>query len=363
MTNAVAILKERMAGELRVLLTPAGAAELCAAGLNLVVESGAGEALGFADQEYSRAGCKIADQATAWSCPVILKYKAPMPSEFEFLRPNAVIAAVMHAEGDMELTRALLASGTTAYAFEFFRDAAGKFPLMQAGSTIAGYQAVIYGAFHLQAHLGGSGLLMAPLPTNQRVQVLIIGSGYVATAAADLANRMGATVTVLCSSEKSLGRFKTECDPQITAHVNTPERLGSEIARSDLVIGAILISTFDTPAMITAEMVMTMKRGSVIVDATSGYGPGYIETCDKSASLQDPCFERFGVLHIKIGNLPAAVPQSTVALVDQIYPPYLIKFIQSLSGEADDLVSRHGLLTRQGRIVHPELLRHWEATH
>ena len=359
--KTVSMLKERLKGERRVLLSPEGAATLCRAHIDLMVESNAGIGLGFTDDDYRRVGCRIVDRSIAWKSDVVIKYKAPVPSEFKYFRAGAVIAAVMHAEGDMILTEALLTAGMTSYAFEFFRNWRGKFPLMTAGSTIAGYQALLFGVQHLQSHLGGRGLLLASERISPRVRVLVIGSGNVGAAAADLAVRMGAEVTVLCSCARSLELFRKKSRAGINMAVNEPKRLRLELERSDLVIGAILVSTFDTPVMISEDMVRSMKRGSVIVDATAGYGSGFIETSIRTTSLGNASYERYGVLHIKIDNLPAAVPQSTVATVSRIYPPYLIRFLFSMFGRRADSISENGLLTKGCNIIHPELRRHWEA--
>ena len=202
MGPAIGAPRETARGEVRALLTPATVKYLREQGFVTHAEHGYGEAVGHSDGEYEAAGAVLCDRRCAWDCPVILKYKAPIPEEFQRFVAGRIVAAIFHAEGDRALTEALVRTGVTAYSFEFFEDDQGDFPLMAAGGAIAGHQAVLFASYHLQRQHGGRGILLSHTGDfASRAQVLVIGSGHVGSAAADIASRMGAEVTVLCSNE------------------------------------------------------------------------------------------------------------------------------------------------------------------
>jgi alanine dehydrogenase len=111
--------------------------------------------------------------------------------------------------------------------------------------------------------------------------------------------------------------------------------------------------------MVTEGMVRSMKRGSVLVDVTCGYGMGYMPTFDSLTDFDAPVYEKFGVLHCKIDRLPSAVPLSGVAAVSHAYLPYLIRMAKSeLRTGPVDRTSQRGMIVRNFQLVHAELRRH-----
>lgn len=359
----VGLPKEVLLGEKRVILLPESVARLSADAFDVRVEQGYGDKLGISDNNYVRAGGALCTQVDAWQeADIVLKYKAPIPEEFKYFRPGLTVAALMHAEGDPELTEALVKAKMSAYAYEFFEDDDGRFPLGVANGAIAGVQAALYGIHHLQSHLGGLGKL--PLPEwcgADPVRCIVIGSGNVGRAAAETLIGVGARVTILCSSEASSAQAKAYFESrykEIDVQVNSPESLAQLAPTADILIGAILISTFDTPAMVSAAIIRSMQPGSVVIDATAGYGGGYMPTFDRMTSLAEPVMTKFGVLHCKIDNLPAAAPLSAVQVANKIYTPHLHKLVGGLRGGQPHSTYTKGLIVSHGVIAHPELSRH-----
>ncbi|WP_321958462.1 hypothetical protein [Burkholderia cenocepacia] len=359
----VGVPKEVRGGERRVILLPRTVRLLVDRGWHVVVERGAGHGIGIDDLAYEEAGARVSDAEAVWtSSDIVLKYKAPVPDEFRFFRPGLVLAGILHAEGDPELTKALLDSRVTAYSYEFFQTEDGGFPLAVAGGRIAGRMAALYGIWLLQSHYGGVGKLPGLTGEGvEQVRCVVIGSGNVGASATDVLRALGCHVTLLTSGaaglDKARARFGVDQD-DLWIDINAPEVLADCVARADLVIGAILVSTFDTPPMIAEEMVRSMRPGAVLVDATAGYGGGYMPSFDRVSKLRSPCFVKHGVVHCKIDNYPAAVPTTAVQLVNDIYTPYLMALLDNLRSGEEEPISRRGMVTHAGQITHSEVLRH-----
>ena len=359
--KSIAILRETRSGERRVILKPAQVRLVHEAGFGVLVEHAAGVGLAISDREYQQAGAEIVSTDTAWTAsPLVLKYKAPLPPEFDYFGPNLHLGAYLHAEGNPALTMALCRADVTAYSYELFRTPDAIFPMSVASSEIAGKMAVLYAAYHLQAHLGGAGVLLAGMPGIRPPKVVVIGYGSVGGAAVRLAAAMGAEVVVLGTNPTRLRRFAATVPASVRCLVSTPEVLARELPDADVVIGAILISTYDTPPIVTESLVQCMKCGAVLVDVTCGYGVGYLPTCDRFTTHREPTVDRYGVLHIKIKTLPESVPVTTNEAVSSLIAPYLVTMAHAVYGEAVDPVSAAGKVTESGEVVHPEVRRHME---
>ncbi|OED50859.1 hypothetical protein AB838_00365 [Rhodobacteraceae bacterium (ex Bugula neritina AB1)] len=357
--KSVSILKETRNGEKRVILLPKEACEFTEAGYQVFVETGAGQLSGYPDDAYRDIGAEIVSTKDAWhSSDVVLKYKAPGPDEYRFFRPGMHLACFMHAEGNLDMTEAMRASGMAAYALEFFQTQDGAFPVPVSDNEISGKLAIQLAAYHLQSHMGGSGVLLSGAPGAPKPKVVVIGYGNAGGAAARLAAAMGADVTVFGTRWEGLRQFQASVPGNVNCRINTPEALRAEVLTADVVVGAILISTHDTPPMLTEELVKEMKPGSVIVDVTCGYGSGYMPSFDKLTTYEAPFYERHGVLHCKIDAMPASVPRTAAHATSYNVWRNLLAFAQGIYGGEEDPVARAGCVVRNHQCVHPEVLRH-----
>ncbi len=360
---SIGILKELIKSERRVIANPETVKILFELGYDIFVEQGAGEAVNITDQEYITAGAKIIDATSIWKkCDYIVKYKAPLPEEYDSIRENQHIFAIFHAENNENLIRTLLEKKVTAVSLEFCHDGEA-FCLAKAGGAMAGRIAAIYALYYSLLPSGTAGkIICKDKSMNPETNVLIIGSGNVAKAAAKTLIENGCNVTFLVSAQRALDKLKSDLvGLNFNAYVNEPQRLKKELQEADIAIGAILISTYDTPTMISKEMVKDMKPGAILIDATAGYGPGYIETFVENTKLNDPFFYLHDVMHIKIDNLPAAAPITSVAYANDIYRPYFFecfKKIQSDGTMSDTFIN--GMITTNGKITHDVIKHHQE---
>lgn len=348
----IGIPKETKTHEYRVAAPPAGVQALVSAGHEVLVEQGAGVGSGFADEAFLAVGAIVVDTADeAWAAPMVLKVKEPTPAEYGFLRDGLVLFTFLHLAADRPLTDALLASGTTAVAYETVQLDGGGLPLLTPMSEVAGRMATQVGAHCLSRFLGGRGLLLGGVPGVEAGEVVVLGGGVVGTNAARMAVGLGARVSVLDVSHARLiylddvfgGRLQT-----ISSH---PGTIAEAIARADLLIGAVLVPGARAPHLVTRDMLATMKPGSVIVDVAVDQG-GCIETI-RATTHDRPTYEVDGVVHYGVANMPGAVPHtSTKALSNQTLPYALRLAADPVAALRADRALTRGLNTFRGRVTH-----------
>jgi alanine dehydrogenase len=321
-----------------------------------MAESGIAAGIGCTDAELEGEGVRFAAPDDVWAAPLILRYKNPHSDDLARLTPAQTIGALFHAEGDPSMLTALTDSKATAYSYEFLSDT-GRFPLAAPGGRIAGVQAVLAGAHALQDPRG-RGVLLGGAPGDDPARVVVIGCGNVGSAAAQTAAALGAWVTVLARTPDRADHYRRRAPHGVRVEVNSPARLRELLGCADLVIGAILISTYDTPAMIDEADLERMPTGAVIVDATCGYGPGYLPTAGPVQRPGDPPRLVRGVLHVKHDALPVQVPRTASHAYTAATAPYLVRLARHvLTGRPDPAVAS-ACIARAGRLVHPVCREH-----
>jgi len=361
--KSISILKEQRSGEKRVILLPDAVKEFSNRGFRVLVEADAGLLAGYDDQAYERAGATIVDRHSAWSASnVVFKYKAPTPEEYEYFRPDLHLASFMHAEGNLPMVDAMCRSGVAAYALEFFCTARGECPVPTSDNEISGKLAILLAAYHLQSHMGGSGVLLSDVPGSPRPKVVVVGYGNAGGAAARLAASMGAEVTVFGTRWEGLRKFMASVPANVHCFLNEPKAFELAVLEADVIVGAILISTYDTPPMLSEDLVRRMKKGSVIVDVTCGYGAGYMPSFTDLTTYDAPFYVRHGILHCKIDAMPASVPLTAATATSANVWRYLLAMAEDIHNGAPDPTSRNGCIVAEGKIVHAEVLRHVAMT-
>src|SRR5262245_23398534 len=203
----IGVVKEIKPDEYRVALTPAGARELAQKGHDVVVERGAGEGSAFPDEQYARMSAQLVDTAQeVWeTADLLLKVKEPIAEEYPLLREGLVLFTYLHLAADEPLTRALAESGIAAVAYETVETDGRALPLLAPMSEIAGRLAAQAGAYFLEKHQGGRGLLLGGVAGVAPGKVVVIGGGMVGYNAAVIALGLGANVTIL---ERSVDRMR-----------------------------------------------------------------------------------------------------------------------------------------------------------
>ena len=339
--------------EYRVAATPEGVRELVGRGHEVTVERGAGEGSSFSDLDYREAGAALGSTGDAWDAELVLKVKEPQPTEYGYLRDDLTLFTYLHLAADPQLADALIAAETTAIAYETVRDAAGRLPLLAPMSEVAGQLAVLSGVTHLQKPGGGRGLLPGAVPGIPPARVVIVGGGAVGYNAALIALGVGAHVQLLDTSLERLRALETMLSGSIELLVSTPSRLAECVAGADLVVGAVLVPGASAPKVITADMVRSMRPGSVICDVSIDQG-GCCET-SRPTTYADPVFEYAGVIHYCVANLPGAVPVSSTLAIANATLPYAIALADRgwRDAVAQDPTLAGGLNVCAGHVTHP----------
>ena len=318
------VVKELKENETRVALTPEVVEMLVAQGFSVIIETNAGYLSGFDDDDYKKAGATIAQGAgEVWeNSKVLIKVKEPQKQEFQYFRPDLVIFSYLHLAVEEELTKELLKKKVTAIASESVEMPSGHLPLLTPMSEVAGRVAIQIGCNLLQLNNGGSGVLLSGVPGVQPGKVIIVGAGIVGCNAAQMAIGMGADVSVFDIDPKKLVALDTTYGASIKTHYCNRVKLNEEIPKADLLITSVLVHSRKAPKIITEDMVKLMKKGSVIIDVAIDQG-GNVETIDKATTFNNPTFEKYGVLHCAIPNIPAAVPKSSSKAYSYAMYPYL----------------------------------------
>jgi alanine dehydrogenase len=321
----VGVPREIKTDEHRVAITPDGVHEMASHGVTVVVESGAGADSSITDDDYRAVGAEIARSAEAvWSrAGIVLKVKEPQRSEFAFLRPDLTLFTYLHLAAYPEVAGALLAAGTTGIAYETVQLATGALPLLAPMSEVAGRMAPQVGAHFLERRPGGRGILMGGAPGVRPARVVVLGAGNVGWNAAWIAQGMEAEVLLL---DKNLDRLRW-VDQILRGRIMTLASNTAAVARAvadaDLVIGAVLVPGGRAPQLVTETMIRSMKPRTVIIDCAIDQG-GCIEGI-RETTHTDPVYERFGVLHYAVGNVPGAVPNTSTYALTNATLPYAVE--------------------------------------
>lgn len=321
----IGIPKEIKNNENRVALTPSGAAALIGAGHKVMIEKDAGIGSGFTDLEYAQYGADIIETAKeVWEkAEMVMKVKEPLASEYGYFRKDLLLFTYLHLAAEPALTKALIDSEMTAIAYETVT-VNGTLPLLSPMSEVAGRMATQIGAQFLEKNHGGKGVLLGGVPGVKKSKVTVIGGGMVGTNAARIAVGLGADVTIIDLSADRLRQLEDVFGSSIQTLMSSPVNIAESVKESDLVIGAVLIPGAKAPKLVTEEMVKSMSPGSVIVDVAIDQG-GIFETVDRITTHAEPTYEKHGVVHYAVANMPGAVPRTSTIALTNVTVPYALQ--------------------------------------
>jgi NAD(P) transhydrogenase subunit alpha len=361
--------KETAEGERRVAVVPDVVRRMTGAGHEVVVESGAGEAAGVADDAFTEAGATIGSADDVWGADVVAKVVAPSAAEVGRLKPDSVLIGFLAPLTNGAGVKAIAGSGATSFAMEAIPriSRAQSMDALSSQATVSGYRSVLIAAQELGRFLP---MLMTAAGTIPPAQVLVLGAGVAGLQAIATARRLGAVVTAfdvraaVKEQVQSLGAKFLEVEGSADAEAAggyareltedeqraQRETLAAQIARSDAVITTALVPGRPAPKLITADAVANMKPGSVIVDLAGEAGgncelakPGETYTTDNGVRIATPL------------NLPASMPEHA----SQLYGRNVLSLLELMTGEDgalalnwDDEVIAGACITRGGEIVH-----------
>jgi alanine dehydrogenase len=353
----VGVPREVKNREYRVALTPAGVTELVRAGHEVLVERGAGEGSSIPDADYTAAGARtVAEADDVWAdADLLLKVKEPIEEEYHRLRRGQTLFTYLHLAASKECTDALVASGTTAIAYETVQTADGALPLLAPMSEVAGRMAPQVGAHSLERAHGGRGVLLGGVSGVYAAKVVVIGAGVSGMNAAAIALGMQAEVVVL---DRDIDKLRA-ADRIYQGHLQTVASNAYEVERAvldaDLVIGAVLVAGAKAPVLVSNELVSRMKPGSVLVDIAVDQGGCFEDT--RPTTHDDPTFRVHDSVFYCVANMPGAVPNTSTHALTNVTLPYVMELANegTAAAVAGNRALAHGVNVVDGHVVLPEV--------
>lgn len=323
-TVRIAVPREIKNHEYRVALTPAGAHELVTRGHDVFVQAGAGLGSSIPDEDYLAAGAKILATADeVWDeGQLVLKVKEPIAEEYPRLRAGQTLFTYLHLAADKPLTEALLASGTTAIAYETVQTANGALPLLAPMSEVAGRLAPQVGAYSLMRPSGGRGVLPGGVPGVRPARVVVIGGGVAGLNAATIAVGMGADVEILDTNVDRLRQIDAQFHGRLRTITSNRYALEQSVLEADLVIGAVLVAGAKAPKLVSNELVSRMKPGSVLVDISIDQGGCFEDS--RATTHDDPTYTVHNSVFYCVANMPGAVPNTSTYALTNVTLPYAV---------------------------------------
>lgn len=365
----IGVPREMKNSENRVGLTPSGTHELVKRGHQVIIETHAGAASGFRNDDYEDAGAEIIlTRDEIWGrAEMIIKVKEPEDLEYKMVRKGQLIFSFFHFASDRKLTHAMMDSGAVCLAYETVETTNKVLPILVPMSEVAGRMAIQQGARYLEKPVMGRGILLGGVPGVTPGKVLIIGAGIVGVQAAKMASGLGAHVTILDTNIQRLRYINDVLPPHVVTMYSSEYNIRQLVGTHDLIVGAVLIPGEKSPKVISRDMLKLMRPGTVIVDVSVDQG-GCIETC-KPTTHENPTYIVDGILHYCVSNMPGAVPYtSTIALTNATFP-YILELADKGWKKAclDNYELLKGLNIINGEVVYRGVATafdlHYKAVH
>lgn len=344
--------------ESRVGLSPAGVFALTRAGHAVYVESGAGLAAGFSDEDYRNAGSSIvySAQEAYGRADVVAKVTRPTAAEHAHFRPGQTIFSFLHLPvSSPDLLDALTEHKITAVSYELIEQDDGTRPVLLPASIVAGRMAPIIAGRLLRSDYDGLGILLSGLPGVPAAAVVIVGGGVLGSNAARAFVGMGAEVTILDQEAQKLQLLFDTLNGRVTTMFANHFNLKRATQFADVIIGAVSHSGQRAPVVVSREMVKRMRPGSVIIDFAIDEG-GCVET-SRPTTLRNTTYIAEGVIHHCVPNITAAAGRTTSYAITNAALPFLLAVGESGIQEAARQLSalNRGITLHNGRLVHEKI--------
>ena len=367
----IGIPRESLPGETRVAATPQTVAELIKLGFSVLVETGAGAGASFSDNAFAEAGADLGSTERVWSCDVVLKVNAPTSHEIAALRDGATLVGLISPALRPDLVDQLATRPITVLAMDAVPriSRAQSLDVLSSMANIAGYRAVVEAAHTFGRFFTGQVTAAGKVPP---AKVLVVGAGVAGLAAIGAAGSLGAIVRAadprpeVADQVKSLGGDylsieSPEAEVSATGYakemsddyrVREAQLYAQQCKDVDIIVTTALIPGKPAPRIITADMVASMKSGSVIVDMAAANGGNVAGTVKDEAVVTDN-----GVTIIGYTDLAGRLP----AQASQLYGTNLVNLLKLMTPEKngnltldfDDVVQRSMTVVRDGDVVWP----------
>jgi NAD(P) transhydrogenase subunit alpha len=366
----VAVVKEILPGENRVALIPHTIASLTKAGLEVLVESGAGAGAFIADEAYREAGAQILPDAEAVyaAADIIFKVRPPETSEVEKMKEGTTLICLMDAFFKLDLMQQLAARRISGFGLEFVPriTRAQSMDVLSSMAAIAGYRAVIEAAELLPRYFP---MLMTSAGTITPAKVFVIGAGVAGLMAIATAKRLGAVVEAydtrpaVKEQVESVGAKFVEFDLETADaedqggyakaqsdefYRKQQEQMKAKVASVDVVITTAAIPGKKAPVLITDDMLQAMKPGSVIVDLAAERGG------NTEGAVAGEVVDAHSVRIVGYTDYPSRSSVHASQLFSKNIATFLLNMVKESEFRIDleDEIVKGSLLTHDGQVVH-----------
>jgi alanine dehydrogenase len=318
-----------------------------------LIQSGAGQGSGITDEQYALCGASIVGEAAdIWQkADLVVKVKEPLPVEWPMTRHGQIVFTYFHFAADENLTRAVMASGMIAIAYETIRDSRGGLPLLTPMSEVAGRMSIQEGAKFLERPFEGRGILLGGVPGVAPANVVILGGGIVGANAAKVAAGLGANVFILDINLDRLRYLDDVMPPNVTTLFSDRHNIRDCLGLADLVIGAVLIPGARAPHLIRRDDLKRMRMRSVIIDVAIDQG-GCVQTA-RPTTHRDPTYIIDDIVHYCVTNMPGAVGRTSTYALTSVTLPYVLQLANKGFERAilENTALREGVNVRMGQVT------------
>lgn len=366
----IAVPKEILPGENRVALIPHSISSLTKAGLEVLVESGAGAGAFISDEAYTEAGARIAPDAAALyaAADIIFKVRPPEASEVEKMKEGTVLISLMDAFFRIDLMAQLEARRISGFGLEFVPriTRAQSMDVLSSMAAIAGYRAVIEAADLLPKYFP---MLMTSAGTITPAKVFVIGAGVAGLMAIATAKRLGAVVEaydtrpVVKEQVESVGakfvEFDLETDDaedkggyakaqSAEFYRKQQEQMKAKVEAVDVVITTAAIPGKKSPVLITDDMLQAMRPGSVIIDLAAERGG------NAEGAVAGEVVEKHGIKIVGYIDYPSRSAVHASQLFSKNICTFLLNMVKENEFKIDleDEIVKGALLVHEGHVVH-----------
>ncbi|CAN5632495.1 alanine dehydrogenase [soil metagenome] len=350
----IGIPKETAFQENRVALIPDAVGVLVDNGHEVIVETTAGEGSKYSDRDFSEAGAHIAyEKEEVYKAPILIKSAPVIEQDLPHLQMNQTIISPIHLSIlQKPIIEQMMAKRITALGFENLKDDSGTYPIVRSMSEIAGSAVMLLAGQYLGSPNNGKGVLLGGISGIPPTKVIIIGAGVVGEFATRTALAMGASVKVFDNNVYRLKRLQNNLGVRVWTSVMEPRILAKQLKTCEVAVGALSNENGRSPIVVTEEMVMVMRPGSIIIDVSIDRG-GCFETSEITTH-QRPTFEKHGVIHYCVPNIPSGFARTASHAISNVLMPLLLS--ASDEGGLEEMVwhnfnLRHGVYMYKGHLT------------
>jgi len=322
----VGVLNESNKIENRVGLTPSSVSFLLEKGHKVYFQAGAGLKAGYTNEEYANQGANIVftKEEVFGRSDIVLNISPLNQEECGMVKKEQILFGFHHlAIAKKTLIEELLEKNVIIIGYEIIQEQNEELPFLESLSEVAGQMCLVISGQYLQTSQGGRGVIIGGVVSVPPATAVIIGSGVLAKSAVKAMLGAGAHTIALGRNMEKLRELEEVTSGKVITLIASKYNLERMTKVADILIGAVLTPGEKAPMVVTKDMVMSMKKGSLIIDLAIDQG-GCVET-SRLTTLEHPVFVEEGITHYCVPNITSAVSRTSTKVLSNVVTPYLLQ--------------------------------------